>query len=89
MKRFILFTITIVLACSAGFFLGRCCPPIETPPEPVKPEVIRDHLQPEPEKKEEEMSEALKDPDFRRVHDFLERENPMQMNLGDKPSNNP
>ncbi len=30
---------------------------------------------------EQSLEAALEDPDFKRVHDFLTRENPMQMNL--------
>ncbi len=34
-----------------------------------------------PSSAEEGLSQALEDPDFRRVHDFLMRDNPIQMNL--------
>jgi hypothetical protein len=33
---------------------------------------------------EEQVTQALTDPDFKRVHDFLIRESPMQMNLENK-----
>ena len=34
-----------------------------------------------PTTEEEKLAAAMEDPDFKRVHDFLARENPMQMNL--------
>ena len=33
---------------------------------------------------EEQITQALTDPDFKRVHEFLIRESPMQMNLENK-----
>ena len=34
-----------------------------------------------PSDEEKAISQALEDPDFKRVHDFLTRENPIQMNI--------
>lgn len=91
MKRFFGFFITLVFVFFAAFYCGiywqKSSTSIEKLPQPVVKQEVKT-VQPaaEPKKAEEnndeqQIAEALNDPDFRRVHDFLERENPMQMNL--------
>ncbi|MDR2755043.1 MAG: hypothetical protein LBC20_04995 [Planctomycetaceae bacterium] len=43
-----------------------------------------DTVTPQKLTEEEQVTQALTDPDFKRVHDFLIRESPIQMNLENK-----
>ncbi len=55
-------------------------PVVETQPRSVPDAADQVKMQPQTSD-EEKMEKALEDPDFKRVHDFLMRENPIQMDL--------
>jgi hypothetical protein len=57
-------------------------PPIPLQPETVTMKIPDSNKQETKKTEEEKMSQALTDPDFKRVHDFLMLEKPIQMKLG-------
>jgi hypothetical protein len=95
MKRSILLIILLFMVFFIGFLSGSFWQvflqnrlQVSAEPSVVSPAEIKnigtennDTVTPSKLTEEERVMQALTDPDFKRVHDFLIRESPIQMNL--------